>query len=103
MLYPRLSDIHAQRQTPWAAVLLTGLLTALGVLLGKASLIPITEAGRSDLICPDRNEVVSFHSGTFFVGEWSALAMWLGLGLVVRWRRKEMVRPEQISAGASRT
>jgi basic amino acid/polyamine antiporter, APA family len=51
MLHPRLGDIHPRNQTPWAAVLLTGILTALGVFLGKAILIPITEVGGMAAAC----------------------------------------------------
>jgi basic amino acid/polyamine antiporter, APA family len=51
MLHPRLGDIHTAKQTPWAAVLLTGVLTALGVFLGKAILIPITEVGGMAAAC----------------------------------------------------
>ncbi|HET7871434.1 MAG TPA: APC family permease [Terriglobales bacterium] len=51
MLHPGLGDIHPQTQTPWAAVLLTGALTALGVFLGKAILIPITEVGGMAAAC----------------------------------------------------
>jgi basic amino acid/polyamine antiporter, APA family len=45
MLHPRLAMVDAGRQTPAAAVVLTGVLTVLGVLLGKAILIPVTEVG----------------------------------------------------------
>jgi basic amino acid/polyamine antiporter, APA family len=45
MLHPRLANIDPARQTPALAILLTGLLTVLGVLLGKAILIPVTEVG----------------------------------------------------------
>lgn len=45
MLDGRLAAIHPDRQTPAAAVMLTGILTVLGVFLGKAILIPITEVG----------------------------------------------------------
>jgi amino acid transporter len=132
MLHPSLGDIHERRQTPWAAVLLTGSLTALGVFLGKAILIPITEVGGLASACgwfasavalflTDRSlrprmvallgaaisfaligmKLFPFVPGHFSLAEWSALGLWIGLGLVVRWRKKEMVRPEQSSAGAS--
>ncbi len=134
MLHPRLSDIHAQRRTPWAAVLLTGVLTALGVLLGKAILIPITEVGGLASACGwfassaalfliDTSfwsrtvallgatisfaligmKVFPFVPGHFSLAEWSALAIWIALALAVRQRKKERIRREQISAGASRT
>lgn len=132
MLHPSLGDIHERRQTPWAAVLLTGSLTALGVFLGKAILIPITEVGGLASACgwfasavalflTDRSlwprmvallgaaisfaligmKLFPFVPGHFSLAEWSALGLWIGLGLAVRWRKKEMVRPEHSSAGAS--
>jgi len=41
----RLGRVHAANQTPAAAVLLAGLLTAAATLLGESILIPITEVG----------------------------------------------------------
>jgi amino acid transporter len=45
MLDGRLAAVDADTQTPATAVVLTGVLTVLGVLLGKAILIPVTEVG----------------------------------------------------------
>jgi hypothetical protein len=45
MLDGRLAAIHTEKQTPATAVVLTGVLTVLGVFLGKAILIPVTEVG----------------------------------------------------------
>jgi basic amino acid/polyamine antiporter, APA family len=45
MLDERLAAIDPDRKTPATAVVLTGVLTMLGVFLGKAILIPITEVG----------------------------------------------------------
>lgn len=45
LVNPVLGRVHAVNQTPSAAVLLAGLLTAAGALLGEAILIPVTEVG----------------------------------------------------------
>lgn len=45
MLDGRLAAVDAERHTPATAIVLTGVLTVLGVFLGKAILIPITEVG----------------------------------------------------------
>jgi basic amino acid/polyamine antiporter, APA family len=133
MIYPSLGEIHERRQTPWAAVLLTGALTASGIFLGKAILIPITEVGGLASACGwlascaalflmDRSfwvrsvavlgAVISFAlvamklfpfvPGHFSLAEWSALALWIGLGLIVRMRRTEIGRTGPSKAQASR-
>ncbi|HEX7285836.1 MAG TPA: APC family permease [Candidatus Angelobacter sp.] len=133
MIYPGLGDVHERRQTPWAAVLLTGALTAAGIFLGKAILIPITEVGGLASACGwlascaalfvmDRSysvrtvavlgavissalvgmKIFPFVPGHFSLAEWSALALWIGLGLIVRVRRTEIGRPEPSKAQASR-
>ncbi|HWW13179.1 MAG TPA: APC family permease [Candidatus Dormibacteraeota bacterium] len=45
LVEPRVGQIHAQHQTPSAAVLCIGLATAVCMLLGDAILVPITEVG----------------------------------------------------------
>jgi basic amino acid/polyamine antiporter, APA family len=45
MVNPRIGIIHAQHQTPSAAVLCIGLATAACMLLGEAILVPVTEVG----------------------------------------------------------
>jgi amino acid transporter len=133
MIYPGLGDIHERKQTPWAAVLLTGVLTAAGIFLGRAILIPITEVGGLASACGwlascaalflmDRSfwvrwvavlgaaisfsligmKLFPFVPGHFTLAEWSALALWIGLGLIVRVRRTEFGRPEPSKAQASR-
>lgn len=117
MLHPQLAEISHENQTPAAAVLLTGMLTALGVFLGKAILIPVTEVGglasacgwlasSSVLFLIEKSfwprtiallgaavsaaligiKVFPFVPGHFSAAEWIALALWIGLGLLVRRR-----------------
>jgi APA family basic amino acid/polyamine antiporter len=45
LVHPRIGEIHAQYQTPSAAVLCVGLVTAACMLLGDAILVPVTEVG----------------------------------------------------------
>lgn len=45
MLARRLGEVHAERQTPAAAILGLGVVSAAAVLLGEAILVPITEVG----------------------------------------------------------
>ena len=51
MIHPRMSEIHDRNQTPSAAVLAIGLVTAASVFLGSAILIPITEVGSLASAC----------------------------------------------------
>jgi APA family basic amino acid/polyamine antiporter len=51
MIYPSMADIHARNQTPSAAVLAIGLVTAVSAFLGSAILIPITEVGSLASAC----------------------------------------------------
>src|SRR5205814_5237551 len=45
LLNPRLGAIHPRNQTPSVAVVLIGLATAAGLILGEAILVPVTEVG----------------------------------------------------------
>ncbi len=51
MIHPRMADIHDRNQTPSAAVLAIGLVTAASVFLGSSILVPITEVGSLASAC----------------------------------------------------
>src|SRR5579872_3676942 len=51
MIHPGAARIHPRNQTPSVAVLAIGLLTAAGVCMGNAILIPITEVGSMTSAC----------------------------------------------------
>ena len=123
MLDGRLAAIHTDRM-PATAVVLTGVLTVLGVFLGKAILIPVTEVGGLASACGwfvsclvlfriDQAfwpravaiagaavsvglismKVLPMVPGHFSIWEWTALALWLGLGFAL----KQKTRQEPVS------
>ncbi len=51
MIHPSMAAIHARNQTPSAAVLAIGLVTAASAFLGSAILVPITEVGSLASAC----------------------------------------------------
>lgn len=51
MVHPGMARIHARNQTPYAAVLAIGLVTAASAFLGSAILVPITEVGSLASAC----------------------------------------------------
>ena len=51
MIHPAMADIHERNQTPSAAVLAIGMITAASVFLGSAILVPITEVGSLASAC----------------------------------------------------
>jgi amino acid transporter len=51
MIHPRMADIHDRNQTPSAAVLAIGVVTAASAFLGSAILVPITEVGSLASAC----------------------------------------------------
>src|SRR5215467_4316576 len=51
MIDGRISRLHDQHQTPWIAVVIVGLFTAVGPFLGRAILVPITEVGSMAAAC----------------------------------------------------
>jgi amino acid transporter len=51
MIHPGMANIHDRNQTPSAAVLAIGLVTAASVFLGSSILVPITEVGSLASAC----------------------------------------------------
>ena len=51
MIHSRMAAIHERNQTPSAAVLAIGVVTAASVFLGSAILVPITEVGSLAAAC----------------------------------------------------
>ncbi|HEV3041250.1 MAG TPA: APC family permease [Candidatus Angelobacter sp.] len=61
MIHPRMAEIHDRNQTPSAAVLAIGLVTAVSVFLGSAILIPITEVGSLASACGWLSACVAYY------------------------------------------
>jgi len=113
------ASVHAIYLTPTVAILAVTLATLVGLLLGDALLVPVTEVGSMASAFGWLATCASFyvveHSGTqrlvaglgigvslllllmkwlpaipghFSFAEWLALAIWLTLGLTLRWRAR---------------
>ncbi|HLJ88947.1 MAG TPA: APC family permease [Candidatus Angelobacter sp.] len=115
MVNGRVAYIHEKNQTPVVSILAIGALTSVGVCMGKAILVPVTEVGSLACACGWLSacaayfcieasatqrliafigamvsvaliamKLLWFVPGHFSLAEWIALAVWIGVGLLVR-------------------
>jgi amino acid transporter len=99
MISARIGDLHERYQTPWRAVLAIGIITTVGVFLGKAILVPISEVGSMASACgwlsacaayyriakPAKQRAIAAFGAAVSLALIAMKALWLVPGHFTRW------------------